>query len=138
MKSFSKLTEGLESEKCFKITCEVELVIKAGNEGEAGYIADAELGSIENHTSFNIKNISEISKDEYKQLTLTESYASEINALSKDMSPTEKIIKVYNDEFGSRVTTETEKMEFYHRMREAGFDGLIIMDTLQGMGVFTN
>jgi len=73
MKRFTKIVENVESEKYYKIQSEVELVLKAGNEGEAGYLADSELGSIKSQSEFRISNIVEITKDEYNKIMLNES-----------------------------------------------------------------
>ena len=130
MKRFSKLVESVESEKYFKVVAELELVFKAENEGEAGYLADSELGSLESQIDFRISDISEISQDDYKKMTLTESYGF-VGDLPKEMTPEQKILTTWESEFGSRTPNTTEKMEFYHQMREAGFDGMVILDTLK-------
>lgn len=131
MKRFTKLVESLESNKYYKVLADVELVFKADNEGETGYLADSELGSLENHSSYTINNIEEISVDEYNKLMLLESISSHLSELPKDMSPSDKIISAWNSEFINKNPTKTEKMEFYHQMRECGFDGLVIFDTLK-------
>lgn len=73
MKRFTKIVENNESERYFKVQSEVELLIKADNEGEAGYIADSQLGSIKDQSEFRISNIVEITKDEYNKIMLSES-----------------------------------------------------------------
>lgn len=70
MKTFTKLVENNQNGRYFKIQCQVELVVQAANEGEAGYLADSELGSITSQSDFVISDISEITKDEYSQLML--------------------------------------------------------------------
>lgn len=132
MKMFTKLVESLESNKYYKVLADVELVFKADNEGETGYLADSELGALESHSSYTINNIEEITIDEYNKSMLVESISSHINELPKDMSPYDKILSAWNSEFVNKLPTETEKMEFYHQMRECGFDGLVIFDTLKG------
>jgi hypothetical protein len=52
--------------------------------------------------------------------------------LSKDISAEEKILSTWENEFSGKQPSGTEKMEFYHQMRELGFDGLVIFDTLKG------
>ena len=130
MKRFTNLVESIESEKYFKVTANVELSIKAENEGEAGYIADSDLASIETHSEYSILEIDEISKEEYNKSMLIESYGLQIGDLPKESTSEEKIISTWESEFGSRTPTATEKMEFYHHMREAGFDGQIIINSL--------
>lgn len=128
MKRFSKLVESVESEKYFKVQSEVELVFKSQNEGEAGYLADSELGSLESQVDFRISDISEITKDEYNKLMLVESLNSD-----SEISAEQKIQMVWNQQFDNRIPTETEKMEFYHQMRLEGFDGQVILSTIDKM-----
>jgi hypothetical protein len=130
MKKFTKLLENSYI-KYYEVSAEIKLVFSAQSYGEAGYLADSELGAIESHTEFRISDISEISKDEYKKMSLTESYSVFVGGLPKEMTPEQKILTTWESEFGSRTPTTTEKMEFYHRMREAGFDGMVILDTLK-------
>lgn len=127
MKIFTKLVESIESTKYYKVLADVELVFKSDNEGETGYLADSELGSLENHSSYTIKNIEEINIDEYNKLMLIESIG---NYEEGEETAENKILSTWNAEFGDKPVTSAEKMEFYHRMREAGFDSLIIANTL--------
>lgn len=60
MKSFSKVFEESKAEKIYKVTANIEIEVKAENEGEAGYLADSILGSVEENISFSIENIEEI------------------------------------------------------------------------------
>ena len=59
MKKFTKIVENLENESFYKIEAEVVLIIPAENEGEAGYVADSILASIEDSSNYVIKNIEE-------------------------------------------------------------------------------
>ena len=129
MKRFTKLVESIESEKYFKVQSEIELVFKAENEGEAGYLADSELGSLESQSDFRISDISEITKDEYNKLILIESLNPDTNELSAE----QKIQSAWNDQFNDRVPTKNERMEFYHQMRLQGFDGQVILSTIDKM-----
>lgn len=126
MKSFSKLIESLETEKYFKAECEVDLVFKAENAGEAGYMTDSELGSVPSHTDFRINEIKEITKDEFNSLKLTESVSEEDGTVAID-----KIRAKWFEKFGDKNPTTTEKMEFYHQMRNEGFDGYVVFDALK-------
>ena len=47
MKKFTKILEEVENERFYKVDAQVELIIPAENEGEAGYLADSILASIE-------------------------------------------------------------------------------------------
>lgn len=116
MERFTKLVESIESEKYFKVTAEIELMFKSENEGEAGYLADSDLGSLESQVDFRISDILEVSESEYKKMMIIESY---------EMSDEEKILTTWKSKFGSRIPNISEKMEFYHQMRLKGFDSII-------------
>jgi len=62
MKKFTKVLEELESESFYKVDAQVELIIPAENEGEAGYLADSILSSIENGSEYVIDNIDQTEK----------------------------------------------------------------------------
>ena len=57
MKKFTKIVENLENESFYKVEAEVVLIIEAENEGEAGYVADSILASIEDSSNYTINNI---------------------------------------------------------------------------------
>jgi len=59
MKKFTKIVENLENESFYKVEAEVVLIIEAENEGEAGYVADSILASIEDSADYVINNIGE-------------------------------------------------------------------------------
>ena len=59
MRKFTKIVENLESESFYKVEAEVVLIIEAENEGEAGYVADSILASIEDGSNYVINNIGE-------------------------------------------------------------------------------
>ena len=63
MKKFSKIIENINSEGTYIVKTELDLLIKADNEGEAGYLADSILGSIEEQYSYSILNIEETDKN---------------------------------------------------------------------------
>lgn len=123
MKKFSKIFEEYVSKKFFKATCEVELIIEADTEGDAGQMVDSDLGGLEYLSDFKIKDLSEISKDEYKQKSLSESTKIQIN---------EGILSNWHNKFGENNPTNSQKMEFYHLLRMAGFDRETILESLKG------
>ena len=43
MKKFTKVLEDIENGRFFKVNAEIELIIPADNEGEAGYLSDSIL-----------------------------------------------------------------------------------------------
>lgn len=126
MKKFSKITENKNNQKYFQIISEVTLIVKSETEGEAGYLADSILGSIKEQSDFKVQDILELTDEEYKK-TL-ESYQI---SLPEEEPNIEKIRKTWEAEFGERTPTSSEKMEFYHQMRMAGFDGILIMTALK-------
>jgi hypothetical protein len=62
MKKFTKVLEELESESFYKVDAQVELIIPAENEGEAGYLADSILASLEYGSEYVIDNIDQTEK----------------------------------------------------------------------------
>jgi hypothetical protein len=59
MKKFTKVLENQDNERFYEISVELKLLIKAENEGEAGYLSDSILGSIEEQSDYTILNIEE-------------------------------------------------------------------------------
>ena len=57
MKQFTKILEEVENERFYKVDAQIELIIPAENEGEAGYLADSILASIEYGSEYIIDNI---------------------------------------------------------------------------------
>jgi 4a-hydroxytetrahydrobiopterin dehydratase len=129
MRKFTKILENLSEQKFFEITAEVKLLVKSENEGEAGYLADSILGGIEEQSDFIVQNISEISEEEFKKQF--ESIGIGFDNKIEDDSDEQKIIKTWEAEFAKRNPTTSEKMEFYHQMRNAGYDGILIMNALK-------
>lgn len=131
MKNFSKLVEQLESKRYFKVSADIELAFETENEGECGYLADSDLAAVESQISYSIQNIEEISKEEFEELTLTkvdESVADYINSLDKDMNPVKKIQMAW----GNRENMD--KYEFYHQMRNLGYDSEVIKNSITNAG----
>lgn len=62
MKKFTKILEEVENERFYKVTAQVELVVPSENEGEAGYLADSILASIEYGSEYVIDNIEQTEK----------------------------------------------------------------------------
>jgi len=59
MKKFTKILENQNNEKFYEVSVELKLLVKAENEGEAGYLSDSILGSIEEQSDYAILNIEE-------------------------------------------------------------------------------
>lgn len=117
MKKFTKVLENANSRKFYKTSATIELLIEAENEGEAGYLSDSILSSIEESTDYTIIEIEESEK-------LKES--NDVDVETKE----DEILKEWNDRFGDKEPTKTEKMDWYHEMREKGYDGISIFKVL--------
>jgi hypothetical protein len=59
MKKFTKILENQNNERFYEISVELKLLVKAENEGEAGYLSDSILGSIKEQSDYTILNIEE-------------------------------------------------------------------------------
>lgn len=57
MKKFSKILEDNSNQKYYKVFAKIELIIPADNEGEAGYLSDSILSSVENSYDYTIQLI---------------------------------------------------------------------------------
>jgi len=125
MKKFTKLLEEVENSKFYKIKAEIELLISASSEGEAGYLGDSILGGIKEQYTYNIINIEETED------RMNESNINLDSIRSNGKTPEEQIELAWRQEFGDKEPTETEKMEWYHQMRNAGYDGIMIFNTLK-------
>ena len=131
MKKFTKILEGLNDRRFFKIEANIELIVEADNEGEAGYISDSILGGIEEQFTYTIINIDE-TEDRVVESSGVELYPGKQGAQPNDnKTPEENIELMWESEFGDRVPTATEKMEWYHQMRNMGYDGIMIFNTLK-------
>lgn len=59
MKKFTKVLENQSNEKTYEVSIELKLIIKAENEGEAGYLSDSIIGAIKEQSEYSILNIEE-------------------------------------------------------------------------------
>ena len=102
MKKFTKILEEVENERFYKVTAQVELIIPAENEGEAGYMSDSILASIEYGSNYTIDLI-----DETDERIVTES-KSEIKSEIKgnDYQMVSGIIDILN-----KVKDKENRME---------------------------
>lgn len=69
MIKFSKKFESVNNETTYKISCVVDIVVKANSEGEASYIADETLSSIKNQSNYNIIEITPTSEEDLNPLS---------------------------------------------------------------------
>lgn len=142
MKKFTKLVLENENQKYYETHSKLKLFIKASNEGEAAYKSDSILGSIEGQIDFSIDLIEEISKDEYQQYfesitgeseeeTPISLYMGKYSSVGIEMTDEERISSTWGALFGNSNPNTQQRMEFYHRMREAGIDGTLIFNFLK-------
>ena len=62
---------------------------------------------------------------------IEDSYERDDNSPSDDwMNDEEQIETEWHLEFDGKEPTTTEKMEWYHKMRTKGFDGILIFDVV--------
>jgi len=54
MKKFSKIFDSFISKKFYKATCQVELILEADTDGDAGKLVDSDLGGLEYLSDFKI------------------------------------------------------------------------------------
>lgn len=128
MRKFTKIIEKLENGKFYKTSANIELIIEAENEGEAGYISDSILSSIEDSYDYTILNIEEtedridenLQNDPDKQFQLSDGKTVE-----------EQIELSWDNHFGDKEPNKSEKMEWYHNMRKEGYDGIKIFKVLK-------
>ena len=125
MKKFTSVSENATNLQNYLITANIELLIRAANEGEASYIADSTLSGVDDQYSYSISTI-EISD----KTPILESVESTLNNLAKDTSAKDKINKAWEIEFDGKNPTYLQKMEFYYQLRKCGFDGETIFSTL--------
>jgi len=130
MKKFTKVLEEIENGRFFKVNAQVELIIPADNEGEAGYLSDSILSSIEYGSNYQIDNIDATDEriDENMEL-----YQGKQGEMMGDGKTPEEIIELsWKNEFGDAIPDMDQRMEFYHEMRKAGYETEVIFKALKG------
>ena len=133
MNKFTFIVEKLENQRYYKIKADVDLSIKAESKGEASYISDSTLASIDNQSGYNINVIEEISEDEYAKLNENVNdksdpfgrpftFEPENTDVWENWTDDKKMMNYYETLFGDRTPSGVEKMEFYHKMRQNNID----------------
>lgn len=120
MKKFSKILES--SNNYYKVEATIELLIQTENEGEAGYIADSILSSVENSSNYTIINID--------MSNISESFGELYHGISDENMET-LILNKWVDTFGEEDPTKQEKYDFYSDLRNEGIDGILIFKVLK-------
>lgn len=128
MKKFTKVLEQIENGRFFKVDAQVQLIVPAENEGEAGYLSDSILSSIEYGSNYQLMNIDETDERLDENVGLTGKQPAQGPT---DLTSDEVIEKSWEDAFGDKTPTTQEKMDWYHNMRNQGFDGVQIFNVLK-------
>jgi hypothetical protein len=131
MKKFTKILEDKNNSLFYKVYSKIELIIEAENEGEAGYKSDSILASIENIYNYEIQLIEETEDRIVENIEMYPHKRPDDSNMDSDLTIEEQIEAMYINEFGDRNPTTTEKMEWYHQMRNMGYDGIIIFKALK-------
>ena len=131
MNKFSILVENLENQQYFKIKSEIELIVEASSEGEASYIADSTLASVKGQSGYNISSVEQTNREEFSELMenngLRDPFGRPFfDSQEEELTEEDKVLKYWDDLFGDKIPNSTEKLEFYHTMRTAGHDGILI------------
>lgn len=131
MNKFSILVENVESQQYFKIKSEIDLIVEASSEGEASYIADSTLASVKGQSGYNISSVEQTNKEEFSELMENNGLRDPFGRpfilhKEEELSEEEKVLRYWEALFGDRIPTAQEKLEFYHTMRTAGHDGILI------------
>ena len=126
MKKFTKFLEN--ENKKYNVKCDVTLEINASSEGDAGYNADSILDSVSEITNYVVIDI--VEENEFDKTLENMNVHVDMNRYKDITSAKDKILKCWDDNFKDKSPTPTDKMEFYHQMRNAKFDGEIIFEVL--------
>jgi hypothetical protein len=131
MKKFTKILEEVENEIFYKVDAQVELIIPAENEGEAGYLADSILASIEYGSEYIIDNIDQTEKRVDDSITESKSQIkSEIKGNDYQMvSGIIDILKKVKDK-ENRMEIASDMVAQFKR-EEIKFDYDNFLDTLK-------
>jgi len=125
MEKFTKVVKTNGLRKPFKIKAEIELLILSESSTQAKSMADYDLGSLDFLNNIKISDINEITKEEYHNQKLTES------TISKRKNVGSGVKDMFISQFGEKVPTIPQIMEFYHSMRQSGFSKEEIMNELK-------
>jgi|TARA_B110000285_G_C14582920_1_gene362957 hypothetical protein len=129
MKKFTKVLEDIENGRFFKVNAEIELILPAENEGEAGYLSDSILSSIEYGSNYQINNIDSTEERIEENMEI---YQDKQETMGDGKTPEEIIELAWKNEFGDAIPDIEQRMEFYHDMRSDGYETELIFKSLKG------
>jgi hypothetical protein len=125
MNKFTKVVESDSQKKYFQIQANVTLAIKSDTDSSAAHLAEMDLGGLEYLSNFEIVDISEVDREEYKEMMLSE------QKISKSESINQSVKMYWDNKFGESKPKLAQILEFYHFLRMVGNDKNIILDTLK-------
>lgn len=131
MKKFSKILEEVKNNKAYKIKAEIELIVDAESSGEAGYLGDSILGGIEEQFTYTILNIDETEDSILESGVEFNKSKYEMHGPEENRSDEENILLMWEAEFGDQTPPTNKKLEWYHQMRNNGYDGITIFKVLK-------
>lgn len=131
MKKFTKILEDKNNLSFYKIYSKIELIIEAENDGEAGYISDSILASIEGVYNYEIQLIEETEDRIVENAEMYQYKRPDNSNINSDITEEEQIEAMFINEFGDKKPETTEKMEWYHQMRKNGYDANTIFKALK-------
>ena len=100
MKKFTKVLEDIENGRFFKVNAEIELILPAENEGEAGYLSDSILSSIEYGSNYQINNIDSTEERIEENMEI---YKHKQEMMGDGKTPEEIIELAWKNEFGDAI-----------------------------------
>jgi hypothetical protein len=119
MKKITKFLEQIELENYYKGDVKMTVMVKASSEGEAGYLIDDMCKNVENTTHYEITTLELSTKQEYDN-AIKETSLQEMNKVG-DLTPEQFLTNEW-------INTSDDQFEFYHKMRNEGYDGFVILN----------
>ena len=129
MKKFTKKLEKIENTKSYKVLVNLELIVDAENEGEAGYKSDSIISSIEKLYNYYILEIEKT--DDFIKESIDYDYDEEYSQNPSNLTTYEEIEKHWEDEFEDRYPSTEDKDNWYQSMRKKGFNGIDIYKVIK-------
>ena len=121
MRKITKFLEQIELENYYKGDIQMTIIVKASSEGEAGYLIDDLCKNVENQTHYEITKLELTTKQEYDN-SMKNASIQETNKVG-ELTPEQYLTNQW-------LNTSDDMCEFYHKMRNEGYDGFVIMDII--------
>ena len=120
MRKITKFLEQIELENYYKGDIQMTIIVKS-SEGEAGYLIDDLCKNVENQTHYEITKLELTTKQEYDN-SMKNASIQETNKVG-ELTPEQYLTNQW-------LNTSDDMCEFYHKMRNEGYDGFVIMDII--------